>query len=146
MDICMRWTLLLSFALIAVSRSTVQGVQGEVGCRDSRLDSTVFHGWGRAMVCMFLLAVRGWLANKPRSVIWFCPAGAISGAGTNFSKPGVYRPRITTNPRLFRVHSSIAGRRIGDRDGNRVLTTHSRRYLIYIRLSRIRFRPRDKLK
>lgn len=117
----MRWTLLLSFALIAVSRPTVQGVQGEGGgweeggWRDSRLDSTVFHGWGEGNG-LYVPASRSGVACKQTAFCYLIlPGRRHFGTWDQLfeTETGVHRPRITTNPRLFRVHSSIAGRRIG---------------------------------
>lgn len=91
----MRWALLLSFALIAVScyglvaplRGGERGIRGGRGLERRTEGSRVDPLFSGGMVCMFPPAVWGWLANKPRSVIWFRPPSAISWPRTNFSKP-----------------------------------------------------------
>lgn len=106
----MRWTLLLSFALIAVScysrialaRRGWPGVFMGVEWRTegSRLDS-LFSG---GMVCMFLCQPFGGGLQTNRVLLFDSvhPAPFRDLARTFPSR--VYRPRITTSPRLFRVH------------------------------------------
>ena len=134
----MRWTLLLSFALIAVSRPTVQGVQGRgrgrwvAGTRDwTRLFSV--DGGGEWFVCSCWPFGGGLQTNR---VLLFDSARPCTppfrDLGPTFWMC-IPRPRITTNPRLFRVHSSIDRRETEDRWSVRVAIVFSRRgNFIYI--------------
>ena len=70
--------------------------------------ATVFRGGGEGMVCMFLCQPCGGGLQTNRVLLFDSvhPAPFRNLARTFPSR--VYRPRITTSPRLFRVHSPRA--------------------------------------
>lgn len=123
----MRWTLLLSFALIAVScYSRIARLEGGDGAstgvewrtEGSRLDS-LFSG-GR-FVCSCQPCGGGLQTNRVLLFDSVHPAPFRDLAPTFPSR--VYRPRITTSPRLFRVHFC-------DRSAIERVTRHANPWLI----------------